>query len=156
MDDYRYDISTRFLEIKERISHSTMTVVGSYAKAHVRYKRLIYIRDLWHVYLASDLDSSVCAHYKRSVTELPKFLHRGITQLFYNQEENKKQNYPTPTRHRRPYPNCLTQEENQFMRQCVEDALIFLQEIDNDPYLQPRIREATIRKLRVKLEQERT
>lgn len=156
MDDYWYDISTRFLEIKERILHSMMTVVSSYAKAHVRYKRLMYIHDLWHVYLASDLDSSVCAHYRRSVTELPKFLHRGITQLFYNQEEDKKQDYPTPRCRCRPYPNCLTNEENQFVRQCVEDALTFLQEIDNDPYLWPRIREDIIRKLRIKLEQERT
>ena len=130
-----------------------MTVVGAYAKAHPRYKRLMTINDLWSVNLASDLDSSVCAYYRMSVTELPKYPHRRITSLFYNSEK-KDQSYPHPTHHCRPYPNCLTLQENDFVRESVDDALAFVQEIEQDQFLWPRIRENILRKLRTKLEQE--
>jgi len=152
-DDYWYEMSTRFLQLKERVRHCNMMVVGAYAKSHERYKRLSVIEFLWSNRLASDLDDIVCSYYPMNITALQKYPHRKLTQLFYTPEPGV-QDYPHPTSHRRPYPNCLIQQDEQMMRQTIMDALAFLDNIENDLFLRSKLVLHHNNKLRAKLEQE--
>jgi hypothetical protein len=130
-----------------------MMVVGAYAKSHERYRRLATIEFLWNNRLASDLDDIVCSYYPMNVTALPKYPGRKLTQLFYNPEK-RDQEYPHPTYHSRPYPNCLTNQEEHMMRQFITDALAFLDTIENDLFLRSKLVIPHNNKLRAKLEQE--